>query len=671
MNNFRRTILNLLGAMALAFGLPAAAGEAAQPAPAAPAVQAAPAAQQLSTAEILPEGTIILTEIKPWAQWSKDFSQTAVARIFAEPEMREFLAGPLARISELIKRLRHAPAAAPVPPAPAPGAAPAAPPAAPAVPAAPEEKKTEEPGACACALDFLSDFTPGPYAVAVRYSAEDAVAKRAPAMAIIIGAKEDKNLDMLSSLLPPLLDNLKFKALTASFYKTPNGDTAQLLIATLAEKNLVLALHRNRLVLSNEILFCQQIMDGLSGALEKKLSASAPFKNCGLAGDEHLVAFLDVAGLKAALGAAENAGEVHTKLDSIFTLAGLSQTGAAAWSLKLNGPVFESRTAIFSKGERTGLLGALAEEGLSAEALKVCPQNTPFATGFRVRSDRVMPFLCDAIKTIHGQKALDDFIAAEAQWNKEAARDLEKEVRATFGNEFVVASLAGQENAGPLGTLSAFVVSLSVQDMQKAENLLDQVLTLVAAKQDPKGNAANVLKDLSFEGKKIRYMVTPRLLGLIEFSPAFVLQDNRLLMALDVPTVKRAMLLLKEGSALDSSPAFKAALESAGGNLGSMFNYVDWAAIYKAGFGLATNALKFAPADLLNQVGLDLNRAPTTEAVTRHLVPGLSIARVSSKGVVVSSRSPLPSLEVVMPPLAAITAVVASFRQTGAMLQKK
>ena len=76
--------------LVLAAVWPAAAEEAAKPVP---------------IVEILPEGTIILAEIKPCAQWSRDFSQTALANIFGESEVKEFLAGPLSQISQLFKRI--------------------------------------------------------------------------------------------------------------------------------------------------------------------------------------------------------------------------------------------------------------------------------------------------------------------------------------------------------------------------------------------------------------------------------------------------------------------------------------------------------------------------------------------------------------------------------------
>ncbi|HYF48223.1 MAG TPA: hypothetical protein VEJ63_02390, partial [Planctomycetota bacterium] len=50
-------------------------------------------------ADVLPDGTIMYAELAPWSKWSKDMGDTAIAKIFAEPEVRQFLAGPFSQIS--------------------------------------------------------------------------------------------------------------------------------------------------------------------------------------------------------------------------------------------------------------------------------------------------------------------------------------------------------------------------------------------------------------------------------------------------------------------------------------------------------------------------------------------------------------------------------------------
>ena len=604
-------------------------------------------------ADILPEGTIMFADLRPWGEWSADFSKTAVAQIFSEPEVRQFMAGPFSQISYLIKRSTEVQAAAgPEVPNPNPN---------------PPLNKT--PNFVSAAFQVLGSITPGPFSIAVRYSAEDAQAKRPPAVAAIIGFRDERDIeqkkDMLAGLLDAFLKNMNVEAINVTDYHNVKLISITPQAADGQRKNIItLTLNKGRVIVSNEIKLSTQIIDGLAGTLEKKLSDSATYKNCELAGNEHLSAFLDIAGLQTAYGAMEKLPADHpNQLDDFFVLAGLNKSVAVAWSLRMSGPAFESRTAIFSKGERAGLLGTLDDEPLSADAMKICPASTPFATGFRLHSDRVLPFIRNAIKALQGEKGLENFDEVVKQLNAETGKNLEKEMSVTFGNELVVTSLAGMENTGPIGAVSAFAASLSVKDPAKADDLLGQMLARVAARNAPDGAGANVLKETDFDGSKIRYLMLQPVGGLIKFSPAFAFYQNRLLMALDVPTLKRAMGVVKSGNSLADSPAFKQALAESGGKMGPMFHYMDWAFMYKTAFNLGSDALKvMAPPDVLRAIGVDINLLPETETVAKHLFPGLSIARITPNGIVMVSRSPLPSFEVLVPPMAAVSAAISSFK---------
>ena len=603
-------------------------------------VRGAEAEKAPAIADILPEGTIMFADVRPWAEWSKDFSNTAIAKIFSEPEVRAFLAGPSNQISSLIKKATEARAGD-----------------------APKPAAANTPEVITAALDVLSGFTPGPFSIAVRYSAEDAQAKARPAVAVIVGYRDEKNIEAQKDVLAGVVDAM-LKNWNVEFIKVTDYQNCKLISFTPVGADgqrtnvITLTLHKGRVIVSNEAKLCTQILDGIAGKLDKKLTDSPTYKSCGLAGDEHLSAYLDIAGLQNALGAMEKAApDTTSKLDDFLVLAGLNKSSAVAWSLKMTGPAFESRTAIFSTADRAGLLGTLDDQPLSPGALKICPANTPFAAGFHLRQDHVLPFLRNAVKALQGDKGLANFNAVEKELN------LEKGLREAYGNELVITSLAGQENAGPIGAVSAFAGTLSIQDPVKANDVLENLLKQIAAKTDPDGVAANVLKEVEHDGVKVRYLIEPPVAGVIKFSPAFAIVQDRLVMALDVPTLKRAMKILKEGGSLADSKSFQEAVLETGGTMGPMFNYVDWGYLYKSVFNLGSDALKLvAPGYVLQAIGLDMNLLPETETVAQHLFPGLSIARITPNGIIMTSRSPLPSVEVLSPPLAAITAAIASFK---------
>jgi hypothetical protein len=201
--------------------------------------------------------------------------------------------------------------------------------------------------------------------------------------------------------------------------------------------------------------------------------------------------------------------------------------------------------------------------------------------------------------------------------------------------------------------------SVSVQDKQKADALLDELFARLAAKSGPDV----AVKKLDLDGKTVKYFNAAG--GLVSVSPAFVLADDKLLvLASDVPALRAALRVMKDKDrGLMTSDTFKAALANTGGKMGSAFSYVDWPGAYKSLFSVGTSALRMiAPTGMLTRAGIDMNLLPSANAVASHLCAGLTVARVTPNGIALASRSPLPSLEVLAPPIAAAVVVFESFR---------
>jgi len=627
--------------------------------------------------EMLPESTVMLVHVAPWEKWASDFRQTAPAQILNDAEVRAFLEGPWNRLT-----------APPPPPKPAEPAQPAAEAKAPAPAGVAGEFMAGTKAFCEMLgnmvqslrniklekpiADMLDSMTRGPLTLAVRYSAEDARAQKRPAIIAIVGGGYPKDTDAQLQALAGFLKNAEFKIapfntelttvrISIDAVSITESHGAKLLsIAPTHEGKrtnlLTLAFFNDRLLISNDEDLCKDVVDGMSGTLAKRLSDSELFKNCGLAGDEHLLAYLDLPSLQKALGGAQpGAAGGKTPLANFLEQAGLTKATAVAWSLKMNGLAFESRTAIFTKGERQGILGTLAEGQLSDDALKICPANTPFATAFRLKPEGILPFMRSAYRAMQGEKGLENFKAVEKEL---AGRNLEKELGEAFGSEVAITSLAAQADTGPVGAVSAFAAALAVKDKDRAAKLLDELLPRLAAKADATGGG---LKTAEGPGA-IRYFNASAMGGLVSVSPAFAFQDDRLIIAVDVPSARNAVRIMQKGPWLAKSEAFTKALQNSGGQLGSAFSYVDWAYIYKAVVNVGTGALRMiASTGVLSRAGIDLNLLPSTEAVASNLCPGLSVARVTANGVFLASRSPLPSFEVLSPPLAAVTSVLASF----------
>lgn len=124
----------------------------------------------------------------------------------------------------------------------------------------------------------------------------------------------------------------------------------------------------------------------------------------------------------------------------------------------------------------------------------------------------------------------------------------------------------------------------------------------------------------------------------------------------------KSVLLAQKTACLANSEKFKAALAPAGGRPGAVMLYVDWGQVYALAFNMGAKAMKLlGTTEALNKLGIDINMLPSPESVTKHLFPSLAVAQTTPGGLVLTSRGPLPSAEVLAPPISAIASAIAAF----------
>lgn len=565
-------------------------------------------------AAFLPQDTILLAKVAMWQEWSKAWDQTSLAGIGQEAELKAFLSGPLNRLQELVSG-KVAAAAGDL-----------------------------APSVVSSFLNTLGDLAPGPIVVALCYSEQDVAAKRAPAVAVILGTRDASKITNFVQVICNLF--------AQNVVKQEQYGGADLLILQSEKLQMAVTFHKGQLIVTTRPELCKQIVDGLAGTLAKKLSDNEAYQACKLAGDEHQSMFLDIAALRQVLSLQAAARGEQAK--DLLAEAGLKDLRAVAWSLRMNGKAFESRMAVLAAGQRAGWLAALDAQPMQAEALKVCKPGCSFALGARVQADRLLTILEELMRRTTSK---EEFARFQAAVNKGGADKLKQDLAGAFGGDLVVTNYTGKEGAPP-GALMTGIGTLSVTDAGKAEAVMTDLMKRLAAERG-EAKAEEVLKVIPFENAKLLYLDAPK--GYAGLGPVFGLTPNRLVVALDMQTLKAAVRGLS-APGLEATPAFQDSLKAVGGDLGSVFVFIDYGELYASVFSLGATALKFVGSVApLREIGVDLNLLPSTEAVTRHLFPSLAVLRASDKGATVISHGPLPSPEVLAPPVAAIAAIVATF----------
>ncbi|MCW8132774.1 MAG: hypothetical protein KIS92_20680 [Planctomycetota bacterium] len=606
------------------------------------------------TAQTLPDGTFLYVRIGAWNTWANDWDKTSLSNICAEPGVRAFIAGPLDKLSGLLNQAIG-------------GANDGA-----------EPKKAdgqpEEAVTVGGVFRKVGQVLPGPTTLVMKYSKDDQANKRPPSVALVLGVKDlgqdlqraidgvlkkmtngkelstDRWTRRIQFIFAEINDMLR-EGTGTGIVDEKHGD-ATMRILPIGKFTITMTLFKDSLILSSDKELCAQLLDGLAGTLPTNLAQDKTYASCGLSGQEHLAAYLDVKGLREALSLESAA----PKIKEMLAKAGLDELRAVAWSLRMRGPAFESRTAVVSDAKRTGVLGSIDSEPLSLEALKVARADAPEMVALRVKPAELFPIVRGMLQSTTGPETTQRFEGA-AKKMAEEGKDLSKALAEAFTGELVITRYSAK--ATPLGALSTELGSASVKDAAKAEALMVDLIKRMVALRQPAEKFEDVYKELEYEGAKICYVTPPA--GSTGLPPVFARLENRILVALDMETLRAAIKDLKTPGLADAE-GFKSGLEPSKGALGSAVYYNDWRQRYLNIFDVGAKTLKLAASlDLLRTPGIDVNLLPAPESVSKHLFPSLTNIQATESALVITSHSPLPSPEVIGPPLAACATVIATF----------
>lgn len=567
-------------------------------------------------AQYLPQDTVLFVQVAPWKDWAKDWDQTALAKIAQDVEMRAFLSGPFSKLGELLRELL-APKGAPV---------------------QPKTKGTVAPSAIAGFFETLGTLAPGPGVVALTYSQADVDAKRPPGVILVLGTKDPTKF----STIAEALCNLFVKE---SVQQEQYGN-ASMFAVKYGDIDLGIVFLKSHIIVTTRAGLAKQVVDGIAGTAPKKLADATAYQACRIDGSAHNSVYLDMSALTALVGAQSKPAE-----KGLLDAAGLSDIQTVGWSMRMNGAAFETNATIVAGQERGGWLSALDSQSIGVDLLKSVRAGSPYALGVRVRQDKLLMVVEELLKRLLSG---DEFARFQAVKEKMGADKLTAELSQAFGTELVISSLAGPAGA-PAGALSSDVGLLKVRDAAKAQELVASLMRKVAAERGPEVKPDEALHIIESAGAKLMYLSPPP--GFTGLSPVFAVTADRLVVALDMQTLKTAVQENKDG--LAGADEFKRALHCTGGDLGAMFVYLDYGQLYAKSLSMFATTIKFLGSMVsLQKAGIDVNLLPTPEGIGKHLFPALVVVRTTARGVSISSRGPLPSPEVIVPPVAAAAAVV-------------
>lgn len=549
-----------------------------------------PAATAEQVEDVLPEDAFLLVKLADWPGSLKDAEGTALGKIAAEGEVKEYLAGPGKVLEKLLAAL---------------------------------EKQTG-----LKRDDFRKAFgSEIALAMPGLEKRQGAGQGDAPAFALALLARvgEAEAADRAAAAIRALLKGAAEEA----------GETCQELSWGAVQvfragpedpededpsAYLFRAGNWQALALANSQARVRLLAEGLAaGRCAAPLSASAEYRQCrAMLGERaDLVWYFSVKKLADQVLARLDEKE-QMKAMGIMEALKVFDLPALAGSVAVEPPGFRSRLFLACKPGEEGIPGLLGAGPLDPEMLRLAPANSMLAHVGWFHFDRLVPLIRkvgDAVEAGGAEEFNEDVLGG---FKKEFGFDMQNDLWGLLGGRYGVFILSPKAVAGnPLvGELNGLVMVAEVRDAAALRGTAEKLTAYVKRQSEEEGGNVQV-SSFDYRGAKVTCINA----GLV--SPGFAVTDKHLLVGVNVQAVKK---LLAQGGAggeeagLAGSEAFKKALAAARLDLKGAcgVSFVDTAAlaeglIGKLGMaggmanmfgGFERRPVRAASAGNLRQIGL-------------------------------------------------------------------
>lgn len=362
-----------------------------------------------------------------------------------------------------------------------------------------------------------------------------------------------------------------------------------------------------------------------------KLADQATFQRV-LKADSSPVALLvyDHAALMGSLG-----GMIPPPVRAALEALGLNGVKAAGLRLGVKGKALVGSVFIHTRGERTGLVRAIAASPVDRSLLRLAPRDAAFAWLSNIEAielyDPVVAALEAAMKGENGPGA------------RAAIAEFEKGIGVSFRD-----GLLGSLGRGCLVTTSsaksvfpALIISQAAKDGEKFEATVEKLVAALNAfvKAEAGPNAAAELRTIRYGAHTLRYLALPGVP--MPIAPCMARHGGRIVFALTPIHMKDYLAFLdaNEPSLLDL-PGFKE-LEAQVPKDATSLAYSDFGEGLVGLYSSLGPLLTLVQAIPGNPVPIDLANMPSVRTVRKHMFGAISYSYATEDLIVAETVSPL------------------------------
>jgi len=551
----------------------------------------------------LPRDTIAFVSLPDLDRARERFDQTALAKIWSEPSVQQFLIKP----KEALRKALDA--------------------------------KLAEAKAAINAQTGLSvaDFQ-GVFAGQVTFALVDLDLDRTPpgvSAALVLGIRDREKFDATFAKLDALMPAVAERQGKALEHEVAEIRGQNVVVWSSTDgRALCRATAKGLCLLTSDRKSMDLLLAGLQGAPDvPTLANSRPLaiakERLGGSGLD-LVAYLNP-------GLLLSKPDIGPDREQTLDALGLSDIKALLLAVAITPPGIKDMIYVYAPGPRRGLLNLVEPKNVSQDLLALVPADAQTARIGRFDLLHAWEVVTQAVQAA-SPDAYAALQAGLAQFEMQAQLSIEDSLLASLGENFVVS--AGPAGAPGLGALGTFSLLWEVRDPDAARDALDKtadsIVQMIQAKRGPQASALQ-WRQMPHGEHTVRYLTLP----LPVASPAYAVTQKYFVFGLQPMAVKLAIDRLgKPGPDVRTKPDFQQVAPHVS-SPSVMFGYADLKQSFYQTYMMAPMLLGLAQAKSGNKLPVDVAAMPPATAITEHLFGAAGSLTCDDEGIAAEYYSPV------------------------------
>ena len=326
---------------------------------------------------------------------------------------------------------------------------------------------------------------------------------------------------------------------------------------------------------------------------------------------------------------------------SALEASGLTGITSASYGLSFDGPGVRDTLYVHTGPERRGFVAALTPVSLDEKLLDLVPQEatTCLVTRF---NPALLWQTTDALVRALNSRTYQDFRKGLESASDAFGMDLEKDVIPTFGDYAVLYSQSSQMG-GLLYGLLDWVAVVGLKDRKKAEAIGDMVRSKTG---DLMGGGSREAQMAVWQTMKVGnatgYYVTIPFVSMVGLAPGYAIVDDKVVIALSLQSLRTAVTqAATPGPSLRKRADFAAVyakLPKGAGLIGYSDVKTNFTNVYLGVTPMLPQIMSGINRSLPGGTPrMEMGKFPPPEAFTKHLFGSVAIVKGEENGIVMES----------------------------------